>query len=56
VWAGVRIVYKILVGKLQERDRVEDHDLDGRIILNSLSEKVWIKFNWMSVGLTRELL
>jgi len=41
-WAGHvarmgerRGAYRILVGKPEERDRLEDPDIDGRIILNS---------------------
>jgi hypothetical protein len=28
-----RVVYRVLVGKLRERDHLEDSGLDGRIIL-----------------------
>ena len=47
-------VYRVLVGNLRERDRLEDPGIDGRIILRWISRKwdvgVWTGSIWLRIG------
>ena len=49
-----RGVYRAVVGKLRERDHLEDPDVDRRIILKWIFRKwdvgVWTGFNWFKIG------
>jgi len=49
-----RGVYRGLVGKPRERDRLEDPGVDGRIIFGWIFRKwgveVWIGSSWLRVG------
>jgi len=45
-----RVVYKILVGKLREKDHLEDPSVDGRIMLSWMFRK-WDVAAW--TGLIR---
>jgi hypothetical protein len=51
---------KILVGKLKERDRQEDQDLGGYIILKWISDRwdavVWTGLIWLRMGTSGGLL
>jgi hypothetical protein len=45
--------YKVLIGNLKERDRLEDLVIDGRkileLILNKKNGRVWIGFIWLKI-------
>jgi hypothetical protein len=47
----MRNTYRILVGKLKEKDHLEDKGVDGRIILKWIlgkwSLEVWTGFIWL---------
>jgi hypothetical protein len=49
-----RKVYKVLVGKLEEGDHLEDQGVGGKIgsewILGRLACGLWIRFDWLSTG------
>ena len=60
-WAGHvarmgerRGVYRVLVGKREERDHLEDTGIDGRIILRWIFRKwdvqAWTELNWLRIG------
>jgi hypothetical protein len=46
-------VYRILMGRLKERDHLEDHGIDEKMILkwmiNTVVEKVRIGFFWAGI-------
>jgi len=47
-------VYRVLVGKLRERDHLEDPGVDGRIILRRIFRKwegvVGTGWSWLRIG------
>jgi hypothetical protein len=47
-------LYRVLVGKLREKDHLEDAGLDGRIILSLIFRKwnvsSWIGLMWIRLG------
>jgi len=49
-----RVVYRVLVGNLSERDHLEDGGLDGRITLRWIFRKcdvgVWTGPIWLRIG------
>ena len=49
-----RGVYRVLAGKPEENNHLEDPDVDGRIILRSIFRKrkveVWTGLSWFKVG------
>ena len=49
-----RGVYRVLVGKREERDHLEDTGIDGRIILRWIFRKwdvqAWTELNWLRIG------
>jgi hypothetical protein len=49
-----RGVYRVLVGKPEGRNHLEDPGLDGRIILRWISRKldvgVWTGSSWLRIG------
>jgi hypothetical protein len=49
-----RGVYRVLVGKLRERDHLKDPDVDGRIILRWIFMKwyvgSWTGSSWLRIG------
>jgi len=60
-WAGHvarmgerRDAYRVLVGKPEERDHLEDPGVDGRIILRRIFRKwdagVWTGSSWLRIG------
>jgi hypothetical protein len=52
VWG--RVVYRVLVGKLEGRRPLEDPGVDGRIILRWIFRKwdvgVWTGSSWLRIG------
>jgi hypothetical protein len=54
VWGERRGVYRILVGKLRERDHLGEPGVGGRIVLRWISRKwnvgVWTGSSWLRVG------
>jgi hypothetical protein len=55
-----RRAYKILVGKHNRNDHLEDLDVDGRILLEIIlekqSRKAWIGLIWLMTGQWRDLV
>jgi hypothetical protein len=55
-----RQVYKVLVGKPEERDHWEDQGVGGKMgsewILGRLAWGVWIGFDWLRTGTDGGLL
>jgi hypothetical protein len=55
-----RNVYRVLVGKPEEKDHSEDQDVDGRmgskLILGRLVGGVWSGFSWLRIGTVGGLL
>jgi hypothetical protein len=55
-----RNVYKVLVGKPEGKDHLEDQNVGGRMgsewILGRLALGVWIGFDWLRVGTGGRLL
>ena len=60
-WAGPvarmgesRVVYKVLVGKTEERDNLEDRGVDGSIILRRIfrrwNVRAWIGSSYLRIG------
>jgi hypothetical protein len=60
-WAGHvtgmgerKVVYRVLVGKLEGKSHLEDPGMDGRIILRLIFRKrdvgVWIGSSWLWIG------
>jgi len=51
---GRRVVYRVLVGKPEERDHMEDPGVDGRIILRWIFRKwdvgTWTGSSWLRIG------
>jgi hypothetical protein len=47
-----RGVYRVLVGKPEEGDHLEDQSIDGRIILRWLFRKwgAWTRLIWFRIG------
>jgi len=49
-----RGVYRVLVGKLEERDHLGDPGVDGRIILRWIFRKLdvglWTGSSWLRIG------
>ena len=49
-----RGTYKVLVGKPEETDHLEDVGVDGKIILKSILKKsfarAWIGLVWLRIG------
>jgi hypothetical protein len=48
------VVYRVLEGKLMERDHFEDPGVGGRIILRRILRKwnvgVWTSSSWLRIG------
>jgi hypothetical protein len=57
---GGKNAYRVLVGKREERDRLEDKGVDGRIIfectLNKSVGRAWTGLIWYRIGTSGELL
>ena len=55
-----RGTYKVLVGKPEETDHLEDVGVDGRIILKGILKKsfarAWIGLLWLRIGTSGGLL
>jgi len=55
-----RRVYRVLVGKPEEKDHFEDRGVDGRIILRWIFRKwdvgVWTGSSWLRIGTSGGLL
>jgi hypothetical protein len=55
-----RKVYKVLMGRPEERDHSEDQGIGGSMesewILGRLAWWVWIEFNWLRIGTSGRLL
>ena len=59
-WAGLiprmeerRTVYRVLVGKPERRDHLENPDVDGRVILDGSSESMmgeWTGLIWLRIA------
>jgi len=53
-YGGEKSLYRVLVGKLRERDNLEDPGLDGRIILRWIFRKwgvgAWTGLIWLRIG------
>ena len=53
-YEGRRVVYRVLVEKLREKDHLEDPGLDGRIILRWIFRKfdvgAWTGSMWLRIG------
>jgi hypothetical protein len=54
VWETGKVHTGIFSGDIRERDHLEDHDVDGRIILSLIFKKwdtgTWTGLLWLSVG------
>jgi hypothetical protein len=48
-------VHRLLMGRLKERDHLEDLGMDEKILLkwmiNAVDGKVWIGFFWVGIGI-----
>jgi hypothetical protein len=55
-----RNVYRVLVGKPEEKDHLEDQGVDGRMeskwTLGRLVVRVWSGFTWLRIGTVGGLL
>jgi hypothetical protein len=45
-----KVVYRILVGNLRERDHLEDTGVDMSVIFGKLDVGVWTGPSWLRIG------